>query len=68
MLALLAALLFTTPGEGGTVAILQGTIETKADADPDFKPLKAGDPFDVVAQVRTGAMPHTSALSPRRRT
>jgi hypothetical protein len=55
MLALLAALLFTSPGEGGTVAIVQGKIETKAEADPDFKPLKAGDPFDAVAQIRTAA-------------
>ena len=55
MLALLASLLLADLADGGKVVLLQGTIETKAPADPDFKPLKAGDAIEDLASIRTAA-------------
>ena len=59
MLVLLASLLLADVADGGKVAVLQGTIETKGAADADFKPLKVGDPFEEVSVVRTGAKSKT---------
>jgi hypothetical protein len=55
MLLLLASLLLADPADGGKIALLQGTIETKGAADPDFKPLKVGDAIEEICAVRTAA-------------
>jgi hypothetical protein len=55
MLLLLASILLADLADGGKVALLQGTIETKGAADPDFKPLKVGDAVEEICQIRTGA-------------
>jgi hypothetical protein len=55
MLALLASLFLADLAEGGKVALLQGTIETKGGADADYKPLKVGDAVEDVSLVRTAA-------------
>ena len=63
MLTLLAALLLVAPdpaaGEG-KLAIVQGTLEAKGAADPDFKALKVGDPIDAGMSLRSA--PGTRAL------
>lgn len=55
MLALLAALLLADPAAGAKVSLVQGTLEAKADADPDFKPLKTGDAVETGSLIRTPA-------------
>jgi FecR protein len=55
MLLVLASILLADLADGGRVTLLQGTIETKGAADPDFKPLKAGDAVEEICLVRTAA-------------
>ena len=55
MLAFLAVLLLADPAAGAKVSIVQGTIESKAEADPDFKPLKVGDVVEAGTLIRTPA-------------
>ena len=55
MLALLASLLLADLADGGKVALLQGTIETKGAADADFRPLKVGEAVEEICSIRTPA-------------
>lgn len=53
MLALVAALLVADPAAGIKGTIVQGTVEVKTVAGPDFVAIKAGDQIELPATFRT---------------